>query len=43
MALADAHATAGGINEQFYASLRHAGVFEIVERSLDRIADRLRQ
>jgi pyrroline-5-carboxylate reductase len=43
MALADAHATAGGINEQFYASLRQGGVFEIVERSLDRIADRLRQ
>jgi pyrroline-5-carboxylate reductase len=43
MALADAHATAGGINEQFYASLRQAGVFEIVEHSLDRIADRLRQ
>jgi hypothetical protein len=41
MALADAHAAAGGINEQFYASLRHA--FEIVEHSLDRIADRLRQ
>jgi pyrroline-5-carboxylate reductase len=43
MALAAAHATAGGINEQFYASLREAGVFEIVERSLDQIADRLRQ
>jgi len=36
--LADAHAT-GRINEQFYASLRQGGVFEIVERSLDRIAD----
>jgi pyrroline-5-carboxylate reductase len=43
MALADGHATAGGLNEQFYASLRQAGVFDIVERSLDRIADRLRQ
>jgi pyrroline-5-carboxylate reductase len=43
MALAGAHATAGGLNEQFYASLRQAGVFDIVERSLDRIADRLRQ
>jgi pyrroline-5-carboxylate reductase len=42
MALAGAHATAGGINEQFYASLRQAGVFEIIERSLDQIAGRLR-
>lgn len=43
MALADAHATTGGINEQFCTALRHAGVFETVERSLDQIAARLQQ
>jgi pyrroline-5-carboxylate reductase len=43
MALAATHATAGGLNEQFYASLRQAGVFDIVKRSLDQIADRLRR
>jgi len=43
MALAGTHATAGGLNEQFYASLRQAGLFDIVERSLDDVAERLRQ
>ena len=43
MTLADAHATAGGINEQFCTALRRAGVFETVERSLDQIAARLQQ
>jgi hypothetical protein len=43
LTLADAHATTGGINEQFLAALRHAGVFETVERSLDQIASRLQQ
>jgi len=42
MALAAGHATPGGINEQFYSSLRQAGVFGIVERTLDQIAGRLR-
>ena len=39
--LADEHATAGGINEQFLAALRRAGTFSIVERALDDVADRL--
>lgn len=42
MPLADGHATAGGINEQFHHALRDAGVFGTVERSLGQIADRLR-
>ena len=33
--------TAGGINEQFLAALRGAGVFAIVESALDDVADRL--
>ena len=39
--LADEHATAGGINEQFLAAVRRAGTFSIVERALDDVADRL--
>jgi pyrroline-5-carboxylate reductase len=39
--LADEYATAGGINEQFLAALRRAGVFDVVDRALDDVADRL--
>ena len=39
--LADEYATAGGINEQLLAALRHAGTFDTVERALDDVADRL--
>jgi pyrroline-5-carboxylate reductase len=40
-ALADEFATPGGFNEQFGAALRDAGTFEVVERALDEVADRL--
>jgi pyrroline-5-carboxylate reductase len=40
-ALADEYATAGGLNEQFLAALRRAGVFEDVDRALDDVARRL--
>lgn len=43
MTLAEAHATTGGINEQFCTSLRNAGAFEAIERSLDQVAARLLQ
>jgi pyrroline-5-carboxylate reductase len=43
MTLAAEHATAGGLNEQFYGALRDAGVFESVERSLDQVVGRLRR
>jgi pyrroline-5-carboxylate reductase len=39
--LADEYATAGGTNEQFLATLRRAGTFDMVERALDDVADRL--
>jgi pyrroline-5-carboxylate reductase len=39
--LADEYATAGGINEQLLAALRHTGTFDTVERALDDVADRL--
>jgi pyrroline-5-carboxylate reductase len=39
--LADEFATAGGTNEQFLAALRRAGTFDVVERALDDVADRL--
>ena len=39
--LADEYATAGGINEQFLAAVRRAGVFDIVEHALDDVALRL--
>jgi pyrroline-5-carboxylate reductase len=35
------YATAGGLNEQFLGALRGAGTFEVVERALDEVADRL--
>jgi pyrroline-5-carboxylate reductase len=35
------YATAGGINEQFLTALRRAGTFDIVDRALDDVADRL--
>ena len=40
-ALADEHATAGGLNEQFLTALRGAGTFEVVEHALDEVAHRL--
>ncbi len=40
-AQADEYATAGGINEQFLATLRRAGTFDVVERALDDVEDRL--
>jgi pyrroline-5-carboxylate reductase len=40
-ALADEYATAGGINEQFLTALRRAGTFDVVDRALDDVADRL--
>src|SRR5215211_4423639 len=39
--LADEYATAGGINEQFLTALRRKGAFNIVNRALDDVADRL--
>jgi pyrroline-5-carboxylate reductase len=39
--LVDEYATAGGINQQFLAALRRAGMFDLVERALDDVADRL--
>jgi pyrroline-5-carboxylate reductase len=39
--LADEYATAGGINEQFLTALRRAGTFNVVDRALDDVADRL--
>jgi pyrroline-5-carboxylate reductase len=39
--LADEYATPGGINEQFLAALRRAGTFDVVNRALDDVADRL--
>jgi pyrroline-5-carboxylate reductase len=39
--LAREHATAGGINEQFLATVRDAGTFDTVERALDDVARRL--
>jgi pyrroline-5-carboxylate reductase len=40
-ALADEFATAGGINEQFLTALRRAGTFDVVERALDDVDNRL--
>jgi pyrroline-5-carboxylate reductase len=40
-ALADDHATPGGYNEQFREALRRAGTFDVVDRALDDVADRL--
>ena len=39
--LAQAHATRGGINEQFAGLLTQAGVFDAVEQSLERVLARL--
>ena len=39
--LAREYATVGGLNEQFLATLRHAGTFDVVERALDDLARRL--
>jgi pyrroline-5-carboxylate reductase len=39
--LVDEYATAGGINEQFLAALRRAGMFDLVERALNDVAHRL--
>jgi pyrroline-5-carboxylate reductase len=39
--LAEEYATAGGLNEQFLAALRYAGVYDVVNRALDYVADRL--
>jgi pyrroline-5-carboxylate reductase len=39
--LSDEYATAGGLNEQFLTALRGAGTFELVDRTLDDVADRL--
>jgi pyrroline-5-carboxylate reductase len=41
-AVARAHATPGGINERFAATLDEAGVFELVARSLQTVYDSLR-
>ncbi len=41
-ALASTYATPGGLNERFAAMLQAAGTFELVERSLESIADGLR-
>ena len=38
--LADAHATPGGLNEQFLGTLRQAGFLDLVGRGLDEVADR---
>lgn len=38
---ADEHATAGGTNEQFLTALRRAGSFDVVNRALDEVAERL--
>jgi pyrroline-5-carboxylate reductase len=40
-AMADEFATPGGLNEQFLAALRGAGVPEVVRRGLDEVAARL--
>jgi pyrroline-5-carboxylate reductase len=37
--LAEEFATAGGLNEQFLAALRQAGMFEAVDRALDAVAE----
>jgi pyrroline-5-carboxylate reductase len=39
--LADEYATAGGLNEQFLTALTGAGTFELVDRALDDVAERL--
>jgi pyrroline-5-carboxylate reductase len=39
--LAGEYATPGGTNEQFLTALRSAGTFDIVDRALDDVADRL--
>jgi pyrroline-5-carboxylate reductase len=39
--LAEDYATAGGLNEQFLATLRDAGMLDVVDRALDAIAQRL--
>jgi pyrroline-5-carboxylate reductase len=39
--LADEYATAGGLNEQFLTALRRAGTFDVVDRALDDVANRL--
>jgi pyrroline-5-carboxylate reductase len=41
-ALADAHTTPGGINEQFRTVLTDAGSSALVDRALSTILDRLR-
>jgi len=38
--LADAHATPGGLNEQFLGTLRQAGFLDLVGRGLDEVAER---
>ena len=40
-ALAGEYATPGGLNEQFLATLREAGTFEVVDGALDDVARRL--
>jgi pyrroline-5-carboxylate reductase len=40
--LVRAHATSGGMNEMFAALLQEAGVFDVVDRSLDAVYERLR-
>jgi pyrroline-5-carboxylate reductase len=40
--LAKDHATPGGLNEQFLASLREGDLFGLVERGLDQVEDRVR-
>jgi pyrroline-5-carboxylate reductase len=39
--LAGEYATPGGTNEQFLAALRRAGTFDVVDRALDDVAQRL--
>jgi pyrroline-5-carboxylate reductase len=39
--LADQYATVGGLNEQFLTALRRASTFDVVDRALDDVADRL--
>jgi pyrroline-5-carboxylate reductase len=41
-ALAQAHSTPGGLNEQFAGDLRAAGLPDVVRRGLDRILTRIR-
>lgn len=40
--LAEAHATPGGVNEQFARALEEAGTFDLVGRSLDAVLARVR-